>query len=100
MRKTAFCICENKGADQLHSNCTADQPLCFCYMNSTNHCWFYHDVAHNAVLSNSETSVGFLMIRHIMQSYQQLACTCCMLTISCAVHFAFTRVFRGFMFSV
>ena len=24
MRKPAFCICENKGADQLHDNCTAD----------------------------------------------------------------------------
>ena len=26
MRKQTFCICENKGADQLCSNCTADQP--------------------------------------------------------------------------
>ena len=26
---------ENKGADQLCSNCTADQRLCFHYMNST-----------------------------------------------------------------
>ena len=25
------CICENKGADQLRSNCAADQRLCFCY---------------------------------------------------------------------
>ena len=29
MRKPDFCICENKGADQLCSNCTADQHLCF-----------------------------------------------------------------------
>ena len=36
MRKPpAFCICENKGADQLCSNCTADQRLCFCYIDST-----------------------------------------------------------------
>ena len=27
MRKLAFCICENKDADQLHGN----QCLCFCY---------------------------------------------------------------------
>ena len=27
MRKPAFCICENKGADTLHSNCDADQRL-------------------------------------------------------------------------
>ena len=35
MRKPAFCICENKDADQLHSNCAADQRLCFHYMDST-----------------------------------------------------------------
>ena len=26
LRKQAFCICENKDADQLCSNCTADLP--------------------------------------------------------------------------
>ena len=35
MRKPAFCIFENKDADQLRGNCTADQRLCFCYMDST-----------------------------------------------------------------
>ena len=35
MRKPAFCICENKGADQLCVNRTADQPLCFRYIDST-----------------------------------------------------------------
>ena len=35
MRKRDFCLCENKGADQLHSNCEADQRLCFRYMDST-----------------------------------------------------------------
>ena len=35
MRKTDFGLCENKGADQLHSNCKADQSLCFCYTDST-----------------------------------------------------------------
>ena len=29
MRKSTICICENKDADQLCSNCTADQRLCF-----------------------------------------------------------------------
>ena len=28
-RKLEFCLSENKGADQLCSNCTADQRLCF-----------------------------------------------------------------------
>ena len=35
MRKTDFCLCENKGADQLRSNCEADRHLCFCYTDST-----------------------------------------------------------------
>ena len=34
-RKLAFCKCENKGADQVHSNCTADQRLCFPFIDST-----------------------------------------------------------------
>ena len=33
MRKPAFCICENKDADQLRGNREADQRLCFGYMN-------------------------------------------------------------------
>ena len=36
MRKPAFCICENKDADQLRGNSEADQRLCFRYMDSTN----------------------------------------------------------------
>ena len=31
MRKPAFCICENKDADQLCGNGTADQRLCLRY---------------------------------------------------------------------
>ena len=31
MRKQAFCICENKGADQLRGNREADQRLSFHY---------------------------------------------------------------------
>ena len=34
-RKLDFCLCENKDADQLCSNCTAAQRLCFRYMDST-----------------------------------------------------------------
>ena len=29
MRKTQFCICDNKDADQIHGNREADQCLCF-----------------------------------------------------------------------
>ena len=35
MRNLTFCIYENKGADQLRSNCEADQRLCFRYTDST-----------------------------------------------------------------
>ena len=35
MRKPALSICENKDADQLCGNHTADQRLCFRYTNST-----------------------------------------------------------------
>ena len=35
MRKPDICLCENKGADQLRSNCEADQRLCFRYTDST-----------------------------------------------------------------
>ena len=34
MRKPDFCICENKAADQLCGNRTADQRLCFHHMGS------------------------------------------------------------------
>ena len=35
MRKPTFCICENKGADQLCGDGEADQRLCFRYIDST-----------------------------------------------------------------
>ena len=35
MRKPAFCICENKDADQLRGDREADQCLCFRYTDST-----------------------------------------------------------------
>ena len=35
MRKLNFCLCENKGADQLRGNREADQRLCFRYADST-----------------------------------------------------------------
>ena len=34
MRKPAFCICKNKGADPLHCNSADDQHLCFRYIDS------------------------------------------------------------------
>ena len=34
MRKPAFCICQNKDADQLRGNREADQRLCFRFIDS------------------------------------------------------------------
>ena len=34
MGKPAFCICENKDADQLRGNCEGDQHLCFRYTDT------------------------------------------------------------------
>ena len=34
MKKKDFCLCENKGTDELRSNCEADQRLCFRYTDS------------------------------------------------------------------
>ena len=49
MRKPAFCICENKDADQLCGSRKADQHLCFRYIDST-----------IPLLSNSEISSSFV----------------------------------------
>ena len=35
VRKQNYCLCENKGTDQLSSYCTADLRLCFRYTDST-----------------------------------------------------------------
>ena len=35
MRNPDFCLCENNGAEQLYSNCIADQNLCFRCTDST-----------------------------------------------------------------
>ena len=35
MGKTTICLCENKDAGQLRSNCEADQRLCFRYTDNT-----------------------------------------------------------------
>ena len=76
MKKPAFCICENKDADQLHSKCAADQRLCFRYIYSTipryfldpkfqasGHLWLYSLVCIGTGRNPLKTC--FLMIRFI-----------------------------------
>ena len=45
MRKPAFCICENKDADQLCENREADQCLCFHYIDSTIHLLSIYEIS-------------------------------------------------------
>ena len=45
MRRPTFDICENKGADQLRSNCEADQRLYFCYTDSTGPLLFKSEIS-------------------------------------------------------
>ena len=78
MRKLDFCLCEHKGKDQLCSNCTADQRLCFHYTDSTiSHlpkseisCLYPSSVTVQATFCQtwSETrKIDFLMLRLIGQ---------------------------------
>ena len=50
MRKSDFCLWENKGADQLPGNREADQRLCFRYSDST------HPLLLNSKISNVDLS--------------------------------------------
>ena len=72
MRKPAVCLCENKDADQLRGNHTADQGLCFCFIDSaislfpkfiaSSHLLWLNSLV--CVLIWSETpKTGFLMTR-------------------------------------
>ena len=74
MRKPTFCICENKGADQLRSNCKADQHLCFRYTDSTMPVLFQPLAIFCACTARcvsdlfSNHIVGFLMMRLIWRT--------------------------------
>ena len=72
MRKPVFCLCKNKDADQLRGNHTADQCLCFRFINNaisllpkfiaSSHLLWLNSLVY--VLIWSETpKTGFLMIR-------------------------------------
>ena len=55
MRKPHFCLCENKGADQLCSYCTADQRLC-SYCTADQRLCFCHSDSTTSLLPNSKIS--------------------------------------------
>ena len=63
MGKPRICIGENKGADQLRSNCEADQRVCFRYTNNT-----------IPLLSKSKISKGIIVyeIFYFRKTYQMI----------------------------
>ena len=74
IRKTVFAYAKNKGTDQLCSNCTADQHLCFCPLASTMvcvgpvwkpECWFSHSVAQNVF--DRETDELWFDVNHVIR---------------------------------
>ena len=70
MRNPAFCICKNKGADQLHVYRTAKQRLCFRYIDSTNPLAIFCCCAANLCRTKSEISkTGFLATRLIFEGH-------------------------------
>ena len=58
MRKPAFCICKNKGTDQLRGNCAADQCLCFHLIDSTIPLLFKSEIS-SLYLSSVVVQPGF-----------------------------------------
>ena len=84
MRKPAFCICENKDADQLRGNREADQRLCFRYtivqflnflnlkfQASSHRVWLYSP---GCVRPGRKSRTGFLRTRLISYlSFQSIS---------------------------
>ena len=77
MRKPIIYICENNGANQLRSNCEADQHLCFRHMDSTipllliskvSSFWLYSVIVQPGLCRTWSYTriVGFLMHRIIL----------------------------------
>ena len=58
LRKTAFCICENKDTDQLHGNREADQCLCFHYIDRTIPLLSKYEISSHLVWLNNLVCVG------------------------------------------
>ena len=58
MRKPAFCICENKVADQLRGNREADRRLCFRYIDSTTPLLSKSEISSHLLWLHSPVCVG------------------------------------------
>ena len=96
MRKPAFCICENKDAYQLRSNCAANQRLCFRYMDNTipllskseisssihlcgSTAWFVLDLFGNPEDRFSHSEAHLLICTFMSSSKIKKSARCCLL---------------------
>ena len=72
MRKHAFCILENKGADQLSGYGAADQRLCFHHVDSTSLLKF--QASSHLLLLYSQVCVGNPEERFSHEAAQHIKC--------------------------
>ena len=86
MRKPTICICENKDADQLHSNCEADQGLILCMMcrlvrASTEHIYSNTEIAICSFTTKYQNLKTLVMVKKLkLQSTLHIASSTYMLT--------------------
>ena len=66
MRKPVFCICENKAADQLCGNRTANQRLCFRYIDRT--IPFLHKSVISSLWPSTTVQLSLLTLSEILKT--------------------------------
>ena len=85
MRKQDYCLCENKGADQLCSYCTADQCLCFHYKDSMipsllipkiSTFWFSSVTVHGVFMSDLVRNCSEALKDFKVYKIQKVRCFC------------------------
>ena len=79
MGKPTICIGEHKGADQLCSNCEADQRLCFRYSDNTIHFLLKpkFQASSSFLCLYRSVCVGLVRKPHCCFSTRRLIYTCC-----------------------
>ena len=106
MRKQTICMGKNKGADQLRSNCEADQRLCFGYTDSTIPLLFKSEISSFQPVSVtvqpdlcrtcSKTTLHILMdmsMQHYDHKNLSMLTTCCV--IGCQMSAIYARRNNG-----
>ena len=99
MRKLDFCLCKNKGADQLCGNCTADQRFLFSlhgkYNSSSTYNQNYKLLACWPVHTWSETvKIGFLTSWLIYERLHKYDCCSLALVMPHIFCFVFVSLYK------